>query len=131
MAALWVSSRRLPGTSRRAAVLWPVVSPQQNRRDGQNIALIHSREPKRQGEVGSYNDGAKSEVSDDGAKSGSPPGLGHATPCSLGEPSALLAPSTRYAVQFAAGAILQHSAIPTPLIEHEDEHGFDAPRAGK
>jgi hypothetical protein len=33
MAALSVSSRRLPGTFRRAAVLWAVVSPQQNRRD--------------------------------------------------------------------------------------------------
>jgi hypothetical protein len=34
-------------------------------------------------------------------------------------------------VQFAAGAILQHSATPAPLIEHEDEHehedDFDAP----
>jgi len=45
MAALSVSSRRLLGTSRRAAVLWAVVSPQPNRRDGQNIALGHSREP--------------------------------------------------------------------------------------
>jgi hypothetical protein len=45
MAALSVSSRRLPGTCRRVAVLWAVLSPQQNRGDGQNLALGHSREP--------------------------------------------------------------------------------------
>jgi hypothetical protein len=35
-------------------------------------------------------------------------------------------------VQFAAGAILQHSATPTSLFEHEDEHedDFDAPGEG-
>jgi hypothetical protein len=45
VASLSVGSKRLPGTSRVAAVLWAVVSPQQTRRDGQNIALGHSREP--------------------------------------------------------------------------------------
>jgi hypothetical protein len=45
MAALWVGSRRLPGISRGVAVLWAFVSPQQNRRDGPNIAVGHSREP--------------------------------------------------------------------------------------
>ncbi len=38
-------SRRLPGTSRGVAVLWAVVAAGRNRRDGQNIALGHSREP--------------------------------------------------------------------------------------
>ena len=45
MAGLWVCSKRLPGTSRRVAVLWAVVAAARNRRDGQNIALGHSREP--------------------------------------------------------------------------------------
>jgi hypothetical protein len=43
MAPLSVGSRRLPRTSRRAAVLSAVVSPVQNRCDGQNIALSHFR----------------------------------------------------------------------------------------
>jgi hypothetical protein len=45
MAALWVGSRRLPGTSRGVAVLWAGCIRTPNRRDGQNIALGHSREP--------------------------------------------------------------------------------------
>jgi hypothetical protein len=44
----------------------------------------------------------------------------------LGEraPGEHLQPAVR--VQFLAGAILQHSATPTPLFEHEDEHSLSA-----
>ena len=54
------------------------------------------------------------------AKSGSPPGLGYATPGSLSSTSTIsmrlvstLQPATR--MQFGPGAVLQHFANPTPL----------------
>src|ERR1700683_2453600 len=43
IAAPWVGSRRLPGTSRSVAVLWAVVPAVGIRRVGQNLTMGHSR----------------------------------------------------------------------------------------